>query len=65
MNAVVYYSNTGQSRDVATYLAERLDYPLVDLEACTQSCFESPETASMAAQVAAKEFSSGTGWPAS
>ena len=41
MNAVVYYSNTGQSRAVATYLAERLDYPLVDLESCTQSHFES------------------------
>ena len=41
MNAVVYYSNTGQSRAVATYLAERLDYPLVDLEACRQSHFES------------------------
>ena len=40
MNAVVYYSNTGQSRAVAVYLAERLDYPLVDLEACTECHFD-------------------------
>ena len=34
MNAVVYYSNTGQSRAVAEYLAERLGYPALDMEAC-------------------------------
>lgn len=33
MNAVVFYSNTGQSRAVAAYLAECLDYPLLSIEA--------------------------------
>ncbi len=40
MNAVVYYSNTGQSRAVAKYLAERLDYLAVDMEACRIARFE-------------------------
>ena len=31
-NAVVYYSNTGQSKAVADYLAGRLGYPLADLQ---------------------------------
>lgn len=31
MNAVIYYSNTGQSKAIAAYLAARLDYPLVDI----------------------------------
>ena len=35
MNAVVYYSNTGQSYAVAKYLAERLGYPA--LEASTRA----------------------------
>ena len=33
MNATVFYSNTGQSRAVAAYLAECLDYPLLSIEA--------------------------------
>lgn len=32
MNAVVFYSNTGQSRSVATYFANQLGYPLSDIE---------------------------------
>ncbi|MBE5741791.1 MAG: hypothetical protein E7360_00515 [Clostridiales bacterium] len=32
MNAVVFYSNTGQSKAVATYFADRLGYPLEDME---------------------------------
>ncbi len=32
MNAVVFYSNTGQSKAVASYFAGRLGYPLVDLQ---------------------------------
>ena len=39
MNAVVYYSNTGQSRAVAEYLAERLGYPALDMEACGETRF--------------------------
>jgi len=31
MNAVVYYSNTGQSRSVAEYFSAQLGYPLMDL----------------------------------
>ena len=41
MNAVVYYSNTGQSRALAKYLAERLDYLAVDMETCKEIRFES------------------------
>lgn len=40
MNAVIYYSNTGQSRAVAEYLAERLGYPAVDMESCGETRFE-------------------------
>ena len=32
MNAVVFYSNTGQSRAIATYFANQLGYPLADIE---------------------------------
>lgn len=32
MNVVVYYSNTGQSRIVAQFLANQLEYALVDIE---------------------------------
>ena len=32
MNAVVFYSNTGQSKAIATYFANQLGYPLVDIE---------------------------------
>ncbi len=31
MNAVVFYSNTGKSKAVASYFAERLEYPLVEM----------------------------------
>lgn len=37
MNAVIFYSNTGQSKAVATYFAEALEYPLVNIEvACAE-----------------------------
>ena len=32
MNAVVFYSNTCQSKAIATYFANQLGYPLVDME---------------------------------
>ena len=32
MNAVVFYSNTGQSKAIAAYLANQLGYPLADME---------------------------------
>lgn len=31
MNAVVYYSNTGQSLAIAKYVASRLSYPLIEI----------------------------------
>lgn len=34
MNAVVYYSNTGQSRAVAEYLGKQLCYPAFEMESC-------------------------------
>ena len=38
MNAVVFYSNTGQSEAVATYLAKQLEYPLRDVKTdCSKS----------------------------
>ena len=33
MNAVVFYSNTGQSNAIAAYFANQLGYPLADMEA--------------------------------
>jgi len=32
MNAVVFYSNTGQSKAIAAYFANQLGYPLADIE---------------------------------
>ena len=32
MNAVVFYSNTGQSKAIAAYFANQLGYPLADME---------------------------------
>ena len=32
MNAVVFYSNTGQSKAIAMYFANQLGYPLADIE---------------------------------
>ena len=32
MNAVVFYSNTGQSKAIAAYFAKQLGYPLADME---------------------------------
>ena len=32
MNAVVFYSNTGQSKRIAAYFANELGFPLVEIE---------------------------------
>ena len=32
MNAVIYYSNTGKSLDIARYFSDKLKYPLLSLE---------------------------------
>lgn len=40
MNAVVFYSNTGQSVSVAEYLAEKLGYPLFDIEKAENDRYE-------------------------
>ncbi len=38
MNAVVFYSSTGESKAVATYFADALEYPLLNIEAdCANS----------------------------
>ena len=39
MNAVVYFSCTGQSKAAAEYLANRLEYPLYDLCECREREF--------------------------
>ncbi len=40
MNAVVYYSSTGQSKRIAAYFADKLGYPLVDMETDDTDHFE-------------------------
>ena len=32
MKAVIFYSNTGQSKSIAEYFAEKLEYPLINIE---------------------------------
>ena len=39
MNAVVFYSNTGNSEPIAAYLAEQLSYPLIDIEKAVESSY--------------------------
>lgn len=39
MNAVIFYSNTGQSKAVATYFADALKYPLWDIETNCAKCY--------------------------
>ena len=40
MNAVVYYSNTGQSMRIAEYLAQQTDFPLLDIFELTECNFD-------------------------
>ena len=40
MNAVVYYSNTGQSKAIAEYFAHQLSFPLADVEQLSNVCYE-------------------------
>ncbi len=40
MNAVAFYSNTGESKAVAEYFADGLRYPLVDIERGGESHYE-------------------------
>lgn len=40
MNAVVFYSNTGESRAVAEFLARRLEYPLADIKSANEGTYE-------------------------
>ena len=39
MNAVIFYSNTGQSKTLATYFADALKYPLLDIETDCTKCY--------------------------
>jgi len=40
MDAVVYYSYTGESKRVARYFADRLSFPLLNLESVDEGCFD-------------------------
>ena len=40
MNAVVYYSNTGQSQSIAEFLANQLGFPNMDIEAVASEKFD-------------------------
>ncbi len=40
MNAVVFYSNTGQSESVAKYLAQQLCYPIIDIAKVDDICYK-------------------------
>lgn len=40
MNAVIYYSNTGQSRSIAEYFASRLGYSVFSIENCANAHYE-------------------------
>ena len=40
MNAVVYYSDTGASKAVAEFFAERTGYPLTDIYDCCERTFD-------------------------
>ena len=39
MKAVVFYSNTGQSAKIATFLAEKLNFPQIDIFSCAETIF--------------------------
>ena len=41
MGAVVFYSNTGQSKAIAEYFSEQLGYHLIDIESCAENNFDS------------------------
>lgn len=41
MNAVIYYSNTGQSKRIAEYIAQITDFRLFDIFDLTEHCFDS------------------------
>ena len=40
MNAVVFYSNTGESKAVAAYFADQLGYPLADNESNSENVYQ-------------------------
>ena len=40
MRAVVYFSNTGESKKIAAYLAKKTGFPLRALEECKETAFE-------------------------
>ena len=40
MNAVFYYSNTGQSKSVAEFFSEQLGYPLAEIEKVEANCYQ-------------------------
>lgn len=41
MNAVIFYSNTGQSKSVAEYFANNLKFPLIDIESNKEKIYDS------------------------
>ncbi len=40
MNAIVYYSNTNQSKQVAEYFSDKLGYPLIDITKVEEYTFD-------------------------
>ena len=40
MNVVAFYSNTGQSKAVAEYVAKELNFPVVDIESVKDKRYE-------------------------
>lgn len=40
MNAVVFYSNTGHSASLAKYMAEKLNYPVFEIEKVNAEQYE-------------------------
>ncbi len=40
MNVVIYYSNAGECRKIAEYIAEKLDYPMLEMTSLTDFVFD-------------------------
>ena len=40
MDAVIFYSNTGQSKSIAEYIAQKIRYPLISIESVKDTCYK-------------------------
>ena len=41
MNAVIYYSNTKESYNIASYISKKIDYPILDIKSLLSFSFDS------------------------